>query len=369
MLSCHRNHNPKLKQGRNSVGVAPRSRFGLRTFPIGDPFSNGKQLRRGSAYLAVTGASLIIAMISLTSMHLARLELRDSVSRGDMAYAQRLAQASVEFAVAQIEYYDGGSLRQHWRNRFDHNVEVNKSPSGYSETFSFRLLDHEDGDLADDHEDPIEIQGIGRWGSAVYVYSVTCSNAISAEEQVGPVVARNYEGGTSTEETVDEGNYLGQYFMPSLPAGATQWQITGVEVFLSGHGALDKTLDVTLYESDAGGMPATLIESVSVQETALPASGSPDWHSVTFTAATNLDPAGGFCIGLERTGGGGAAIVPYDTGVSQTDSHILRGGSGTWYNIHATQSLQYRVHGIYTTSSGTGEFQIEPGSWKRAAAP
>ncbi|MEQ8210418.1 MAG: hypothetical protein RH917_11350 [Lacipirellulaceae bacterium] len=364
MLSrSRRNHNPKRKRGKKPVGEAPRLRFGLRWFAAGVARSKGCQLRRGSAYLSVTGASLIIAMISLTSMHLARLELRDSVSRGDMAYAQRLAQSSVEFGLARME------LDANWRTNYTHNVETNQSPIGLTEDLAFKFFDPVDGDLSDDTSDPVEIHGIGRWGSAVYVYSVTCANAITAAEQVGPVVAANYEGGTATSEFVRTVDYVGQYFEPSLPAEAISWQITLVDVYLSAQGAAGGTLEVKLYESDAGGMPTAQIDLASFTESELPPDGSVDWHPVPFSAATNLDPAAGYCLALEGTGSGNAAEVPYATGVSQTDSHYLIGGSGTWYSSNSSQSIRYRIHGVYTTSSGSGEFQITPGSWKRTAAP
>lgn len=129
------------------------------------------------------------------------------------------------------------------------------------------------------------------------------------------------------------------------------------------------TLDVKLYHADGSGQPTTVIESVAVDEGLLPA-GTEGWYSVNFGSASDLTPGGNYFLGLECVTGGNAATVPYATGLSQTDSHLLRGGNNTWYsNSDDTQSIKYRIHGVYSSSTASGEFTITPGSWRRREAP
>lgn len=317
--------------------------------------------RQGSVYLAVTGTAILVSLIGFTSMHLSRLELRVATSQNESAAARRLAQSSVEFSLGRI------AIDNYWRSNYTHGDEETVSPSAIEESLVFRFLDNADGDLADDATEPVEIQGIGRCGNSTAIYSVEYSPSVMTDQQVAVVVG-SYEGGHVTQENVGASQYLGHYFVASLPAEAVTWSVTSVDLFLMGHGAVSATLDVKLYHADGSGQPGTLIEGIAVDESQLPA-GSFDWYSVDFGSANDLAPGAGFCLALECYTGGNAATVPYDTGVSQTNSHLLRGGNGAWYSQSNTQSIQYRVNGVYTTSTASGEFTIAPGSWRLIEAP
>ncbi|WP_218932398.1 hypothetical protein [Adhaeretor mobilis] len=299
-------------------------------------------------------------MISLTSMHLSRLELRESVSRSDMAYAKCLAQSSVEFALGRMSYYSN------WRTRYAHDETISVSPPDSDATLSYRLLD-EDGDLADDVDDPVEIQGIGRFGTATYLHSVTCANRNTQTKNLGPQEVKSYDEGYSTSAPISNSNYLGQYFKPVLPPDALDWRVSSVEVYAGNQSLAIRVLGVKLYAADSSGMPTEQLDSDNVVLVALTGHA---WRTATFENHSGLDPEGGYCIGLEGDSGNTAADIRYHTSVSQTNAHLLRGGNNVWWSSEPTQSLLYRVYGEYTTIDGdVNEFQIEPGSWKRVAAP
>ncbi len=321
--------------------------------------SNGCQ-QRGSVYIAVIGTAMLVAMMGLSAIHLTRLELRGVTAHNDRGYVRLLAEAGVEMALAKID------LDSDWRTKYSSGVENTVDPMGMTENLYFRLIDPADGNLDNDNTQPVEIQGIGRYGTSTFVYSVNYAPSVTSEQQVGPLVIQSFEGGTSTEENVTEDNFLGHYFVPSLPAEALSWNLTRIDVYFEQHGAPNSTLHVRYYNSDVNERPGTLIETVSFTESELPSSYA--WHQVDFSGVTALVPGEGVCFTLEGAGGGNTLTVPYQTGVSQTDSHLLRGGWGSW-SVQDTQSFQFRVYGTYTTETASGEFTISPGSWQSTTAP
>lgn len=316
--------------------------------------------QRGTVYVTVLGVAMIVSVIGLTSLHISRLELRQTQTLQDTAYARSVAQSSVEYAVAKIESDSS------WRSNLVHGTEYSITPTGFNATMSYRLLDNDDNNLADDANEPVEIQGIGRYGDATVVYSITYARSVTSEEQVGPAIIHSYGGPTSTNENVASGAYKGQYFLPSFPAEATSWSVTQIDVYLQQNGVATATLHVNLYSADGSGHPNTLLESASYPEDQLPA-GSFDWHQVPISTVNGLTPGVGLCLTLEGSGSGNAASAPIATGISQTNSHMLRGGWGSW-NDYPNDAILYRIHGVYTTSSGSGEFTITPGSWQTTAA-
>jgi len=318
------------------------------------------RLRRGSVYIAVSGTAVLVSLVGFTAMHVSRLELDRATVQSERTYARQLAQSGVEFAMAAID------LDSNWRNNYSHNVMSSRNPMGVDENIRFRFLDRVDGNLGNNSDDPVEIQGIGQFRSSKFIYSVTYATSVTGENQVGPLVIRSYEGGVATQDPISSSAFMGQHFFPNLPAEATSWNISQIDIYLEKDGGTGSTLAVNLYNSDANGKPGTLIESVSVAEASLPG-GPEDWYPVTFSSATGLTPGQGYSFTIEHVSGGSAAIVHYDTGVTQTDTHLLRGGPG-WCNADSNQSLQYRINGTYTTSTSSGDFTITPGSWRATVA-
>ena len=319
--------------------------------------------RRGSVYLAVVGTAMLVSVIGFTAIHLSRIEVRAATRNNDITYARQIAQSGVEFATGAID------LDPSWRSNYTHGAESPRYPSGTDAVINFRLLDTTgDNDLGNDNTHPVEIQGIGRCGNAEVIYSVTYKPAVTSGDVIGPSDLFAYTGATSPTERVNDSNYIGQHFVPSLPAEATSWSVSQIQIYFQQHGATDATLVCNLYSSDGAGLPQTLLESVSFTENQLP-TGADDWHEVNYTSVSGLTPGNGLSFTLEEyTGDGNAVEVPYGTGVSQSNAHLLRGGWGSW-NSADTQSLKIRVRGYYTTSSGTGEFTVTPGSWQLIEAP
>lgn len=318
--------------------------------------------RSGSVYVAVTGTSVLVAIMGFTSLHLSRLELRQATAHNEQLVARRLALSSVEHAMGRIQ------IDNSWRSNYNHGDENTANASEIPERLIFRFLDPADSDLADDNTEEVIIQGIGRSGSSEYRYNVTYAPSVTGQNTSAEQVLKSFDTGTNTDEQVNSSNFLGQHFIPDLPSDALSWSITRIEVYLEGHGSPSATMDFKLYTSDASGTPGTLVESQAVAESALPVNGSPAYHSFALSTATGLTTGQGYCFTMEQTGGGNCAIVPYQGGATQTNSQLLRGGGG-WWNSATNQSLQYRVYGTVTTPGGTGDFALSPGTWQRTVVP
>ena len=317
--------------------------------------------RRGSVYIAVSGTAVLVSLVGFTAMHLSRLELERATVRSERTYARQLAQTGVEFAMAAID------VDPNWRTTHTHNVQSSRNPMGVEEGIRYRFLDNVDGNLGNNSDDPVEIQGIGLYRSSKFIYSVTYAQSATSESDSGIQVLKSYEAGTDAFENVNATAFYGQHFIPTLPAEATSWSISYIDVYLEGQGSPSATLTFKFFSSDTNGKPGTLIETLAVAESSLPANGSPNYHPFSLVSATGLTPGQGYCFTLEQTGGGNAAILNYKGNAVLSDTHMLRGGWGSW-NVEPAQAMQFRIHGTYTSSTSSGPFTITPGSWRPTVA-
>ncbi|MEM7456903.1 MAG: carbohydrate binding domain-containing protein [Planctomycetota bacterium] len=124
----------------------PRKRRGAKRFR-----------RRGTAYIIVLGASLLIAtfaMAGILSIRVERNSLRDSLDRQQAIYN---AQAGLDLALYKIR-----ENRSSWRN-LDWDTTVFSADS----RFSLALVDPVDGDLTDSAFDPVVLIASGLEGDTV----------------------------------------------------------------------------------------------------------------------------------------------------------------------------------------------------------
>ena len=113
-------------------------------------------------YSMVVANGVIVGLLGLAALSIVRVERRSSQRLQEIESAQALAWAGVELGVHQLAHNSG------WRESHVHNVETaSRTFAGGSVTW--RFLDITDTDLADDKADAVELQGIGRFGDAVWV--------------------------------------------------------------------------------------------------------------------------------------------------------------------------------------------------------
>ncbi len=122
--------------------------------------------RRGSAYLAVLGSAVIVAVISLSSLMVTRIHHHTAQSAAGAGLARFYARSAVEIAIGGSAVYDN------WRTSLGL-----VSGQLFGIIFDggmcyFTLVDEVDDDLANDPDHPVRITGSGDVDDAVFAYSV-----------------------------------------------------------------------------------------------------------------------------------------------------------------------------------------------------
>lgn len=128
--------------------------------------------RRGSIYVAVLGATMIVAVMAIASVTISRLELRLAGDESDQRRARLLARSAIEYSTHWID------ATTSWR------ADLDADPNLITEAFAGGTIECEfvdaDGDLTDDPADTVTVYGYGYYGDAVAVESVKLQPAEEA---------------------------------------------------------------------------------------------------------------------------------------------------------------------------------------------
>jgi len=112
--------------------------------------------RRGSAYVAVLAASVLVIIIGLGALTATRLAAQTATLNNDAADARLLARSAVELALLHVQDHSAA-----WRQDFADEAVLQDVPLGRGHV-SIYAYDPDDGDLLDDATDPVVIRGEGR---------------------------------------------------------------------------------------------------------------------------------------------------------------------------------------------------------------
>ncbi len=127
---------------------------------------SSRHLRRGSIYMAVLSAALIVTVIGLSSIAVVRVQRRAAEGTSDFSQARLYAQSGVEMGLLWID------TDPDWRNTYPNGEWVSNVPIGNGR-FSLEGIDPGDGDLTNSDMDPLLLTGIGFKGDARYKLQVT----------------------------------------------------------------------------------------------------------------------------------------------------------------------------------------------------
>jgi hypothetical protein len=304
--------------------------------------------------------SLLVGVLALSALTLVRIERRSSESSKDIVAAQLQARAAIDLALQTLR------SDPDWRTRYNDGDETNPLKFGKG-TVSWKLKDAgnpPDGNLGNHQNDPVEIQGIGRAGKAIWVHSAVAVDT-GASRELGPVELKT-AGRRTRFNTVKASKWWAQYFKPDLPAEATGWKVTSIDLLLAGTNHSGESLQVNLYTPNNNHLPKQLVDGVAVPRSDL--SSHAGWYTIHFSGNSDLDPTKGLCISLECTTEKAVAWVAYDARNNfDPDSALIRGNQASgWTSYHPRKTLFYRVVGTYTVPSG---LTLQFGTFKRAAAP
>jgi hypothetical protein len=312
--------------------------------------------------VAVTGTAILVSLIGFTALHLSRLELRQTTGLHERSHARQLAQSSAELALAILDEDPD------WRSHFTHGIENTRTPNGAGETLRFRLLDPLDSNLANDTAQDVLVEGIGRAGDSEYRYRVTYAPGAGSEQIITPDPPTRFDqpSGTEVPYGVPNGSGVGQYFNPAVPAEATNYTITSIDVKIGQDNQATGDMLVELYYAGPDQLPdegQPTIASDLLSESTFPLPTG--WYRIPLTGATDLTLGTGFFLKLGDIGAKEFGQIVFAQ--HPTATFILYSGGSPLQQ--AGYSLLYRVNDQYTISSSDGSAEIVQGSWQRVAAP
>ena len=151
--------------------------------------------RKGTAYVAVLGASLIVTVIGLSALTAVRVERRSAQTEHDFTRARLYAQAAIDLGLLWM------TQDSDWRTNRTNGDWVLDAPFDRG-TLSIAAADPTDGDLANDEKDPVTLTGTGIVGDARYMLEATI------EPTPGPLECLQYALHAADEIEIHGGKTL-----------------------------------------------------------------------------------------------------------------------------------------------------------------
>lgn len=121
---------------------------------------------RGSVYVLVLGASLLVAAIGVSSLMAARVQRKIVTVSADRGQARELARTAIDRGLWEVK--NNAAL---WRTVFAAGTLSNISFGGG--TFTLIAIDPIDNNLLNNNTDPVILVGDGKKGDARYLLRVT----------------------------------------------------------------------------------------------------------------------------------------------------------------------------------------------------
>ena len=120
--------------------------------------------RRGSVYVLVLGASLLVSVVGLGAVLLSRTSIRATTTSRDWSEAGIAAQSGIEYAVAVMNTFST------WRTDATSGGPIGPIGIGRARVM-VTLVDETDGNLSNDSTQPVRIYSVATVGAATRCYS------------------------------------------------------------------------------------------------------------------------------------------------------------------------------------------------------
>jgi hypothetical protein len=133
-----------------------------------------RRYRAGSIYIFVLLSAVLVTVIGLSAVAVERVKMQEGVASDDWNEAGILAASAIEHALANL------NTTPTWRTLYVNNTPITAMAAGRG-TFSWKLVDETDGNLANDPSQKTRLYGIGRVGQAMRMYSVQIPGSFSVD--------------------------------------------------------------------------------------------------------------------------------------------------------------------------------------------
>jgi len=134
--------------------------------PAAQVFRHDRARRRGSIYIAVLGAAMIVLTLAVGGILAARTQARSADSLGDAAAARLAAQSALELARLWI------SQDPNWRSTRPNGTWASGLSLGGA-SISISAQDPIDNNLANRPHDPVVLSAVGQKGASTHRLSIT----------------------------------------------------------------------------------------------------------------------------------------------------------------------------------------------------
>jgi prepilin-type N-terminal cleavage/methylation domain-containing protein len=179
------------------------------------------------------------------------------------------------------------------------------------------------------------------------------SYAVTSGESAEMPLASYDSNSNLATSTITGTNYIGEYFVPNLPAGALAWKVTRVKFKARVNGFPDGILTYQIRTASSGLPSSTVLDSGTLNESRF--SSFYTWQQVNFTTATGLTPGSGACFLLMLNAASPAGDIQYQTTAAPTLAFnaLTSPGSSTAWTAPVGQSMNFQVYGTVTASTAT----------------
>jgi len=150
-------------------------------------------------------------------------------------------------------------------------------------------------------------------------------------------------GGSVQVYAITNTHWVGEYFVPTLPAGTTSWTPTHVKVQLQRNGTTTGTVSVGIYAASGGLPTGSALASGSIDIATVSATAA-TWANAQLTPTVALTPGAGYCLVLGTSSAGIGSALFDTTSLTNTTYCSSTNGSTVW-TAKSGQTLEFYLYG------------------------
>jgi hypothetical protein len=153
----------------------------------------------------------------------------------------------------------------------------------------------------------------------------------------------------NTSYEIRTGQRIGQYFKPNLPANATAWAVTRVQILARIRSGAEGESSVQIRPVSPSNLPtATKLGVASMPESSL--DGDYAWRQFSFNNAGGLSPTSGAALLVDWVSGSESCEVQGQAlSLALSDANMLRSTNGSNWTSAPLSALNCYIYGTYTT--------------------